>query len=90
MPQISVWEESTQMQRQNKKIERNLFQEPLCPCGRWDLNPHDCNNHQILSLACLPIPALPHILCCSVVSCLTTRCIIAPYIPFVNNFFEKN
>ena len=31
-------------------------------CGRWDLNPHDRNDHQILSLACLPIPALPHVL----------------------------
>ena len=30
-------------------------------CGRWDLNPHDCNSHKILSLARLPIPTLPHI-----------------------------
>ena len=30
-------------------------------CGRWDLNPHDCNNHKILSLARLPVPTLPHI-----------------------------
>lgn len=28
---------------------------------RWDLNPHDCNNHKILSLARLPVPTLPHI-----------------------------
>ena len=28
-------------------------------CGRWDLNPHDCNSHKILSLARLPIPTLP-------------------------------
>jgi hypothetical protein len=25
------------------------------------LNPHDCNNHKILSLARLPVPTLPHI-----------------------------
>ena len=32
-----------------------------CPfsCGRWDLNPHDCNSHKILSLARLPVPTLP-------------------------------
>ena len=29
-------------------------------CGRWDLNPHDCNSHKILSLARLPVPTLPH------------------------------
>lgn len=29
-------------------------------CGRWDLNPH-ANWHKHLKLACLPIPALPHI-----------------------------
>ena len=28
-------------------------------CGRWDLNPHDCNSHKILSLARLPVPTLP-------------------------------
>ena len=25
------------------------------------MNPHDCNNHKILSLARLPVPTLPHI-----------------------------
>ena len=30
-------------------------------CGRWDLNPHDCNSHKILSLARLPVPTLPHV-----------------------------
>lgn len=29
-------------------------------CGRWDSNPHAAG-HQILSLARLPIPSLPHI-----------------------------
>ena len=33
----------------------------IVQCGRWDLNPHDCNNHKILSLARLPVPTLPHI-----------------------------
>ena len=28
-------------------------------CGRWDLNPHDRNDHKILSLARLPVPTLP-------------------------------
>lgn len=31
----------------------------LISCGRWDLNPHGCNSHKILSLARLPIPTLP-------------------------------
>ena len=33
-------------------------------CGRWDLNPHDCNNHKILSLARLPVPTLPRLFNC--------------------------
>ena len=43
--------------RSTKKDEpvKNRF---IFSCGRWDLNPHE-NTHKILSLACLPIPALP-------------------------------
>ena len=33
----------------------------LSLCGRWDLNPHACNKHKILSLARLPVPTLPRI-----------------------------
>ncbi len=33
---------------------------PVSYCGRWDLNPHDRNDHKILSLARLPVPTLPH------------------------------
>ena len=41
----------------------NVLLDPclIVQCGRWDLNPHDCNNHKILSLARLPVPTLPHI-----------------------------
>ena len=31
----------------------------VCWCGRRDLNPHDLR-HEILSLACLPVPPRPH------------------------------
>ncbi len=35
----------------------------LFVCGRWDLNPHDRNDHKILSLARLPVPTLPRTTC---------------------------
>ena len=39
--------------------KKDIHQDVLFVCGRWDLNPHDCNNHKILSLARLPVPTLP-------------------------------
>ena len=40
-------------------ISLDNFATPYLKCGRWDLNPHDCNSHKILSLARLPVPTLP-------------------------------
>ena len=67
----------------------------LLQCGRWDLNPHDCNNHKILSLARLPVPTLPHIFNCNM-SCFFMRLIynirlsprMQPLILFFNNYIN--
>ena len=51
------------------------------------LEPTRAYTHKILSLACLPIPALPHVVC---VSLKRTNRSIALFFYFVNTFFEKN
>ena len=42
-------------------LVKSRFERLPNQCGRWDLNPHDCNSHKILSLARLPVPTLPRI-----------------------------
>ena len=49
---------------QNKKEQVIDLLSFRSACGRWDLNPHDCNSHKILSLARLPVPTLPHLVLC--------------------------
>ncbi len=47
-----------QHEMQHKK-NKTLVNTRVLLCGRWDLNPHDRNDHKILSLARLPVPTLP-------------------------------
>ena len=57
-------------------------------CGRWDLNPHDCNSHKILSLARLPVPTLPHV--CQRLSYSTKQTHICQHLFLFFLIFLKN
>ena len=48
------------MQKEKLRSLIHQVSELFTYCGRRDLNPHDRNDHKILSLARLPVPTLPH------------------------------
>ena len=62
------------------EIKKPLDSKGFSNCGRWDLNPHDRIDHKILSLARLPVPTLPHDICCP-------KIIILHHSSNVNSFY---
>ena len=61
---LEPWFQGTPRHTERKKSRSFDLLSFRSACGRWDLNPHDCNSHKILSLARLPVPTLPHLVLC--------------------------